>query len=423
MYGITHAVRILVMQRCETTLSWDQLRSPQISQFLVKPIQSAIRADHFNRASISALLSNCLQFAKEAESSLGSFGINKTRAILCELLAMRLLKDFSSRELIDALSYDFDPLQGLTESNDASPRHSNDKLPMRQTSGIRISAVEIAIRANAKRFLAHPLVVQQLQAIWSGNIVFHSAADNLHRVLDQPSVPAAPLTSYGAIGPTAQASSVTTPTRQPPLAPLYTPTVRRTVTLYDPRDASLFKLSRLRVPRYRQIFSTISFSIMLGLYLAVLVDRSLLITPLEVLFWFWSTGYMLDELVGFNEQGFGLYIMSVWNAFDLGILILFFAYYILRLYGILMPDVRKHVIANMAYDVLATTAVLLFPRAFSVLDNYRYFSQLLIAFRLMAQDLAAVFGLIIVCCSGFYVAFALSFMSGFKSGSDVAYTM
>lgn len=410
------------MQRCETTLSWDQLRSPQISQFLVKPIQSAIRADHFNRASMSALLANCLQFGKEAETSLGNFSINKTRAILCELLAMRLLKDFSSRELIDALSYDFDPLQGMTDSRNASPGDTSaDKAQVRQSAGARISAVEIAIRANAKRFLAHPLVVQQLQAIWAGNIVFHSAADNLHRVAQPSSPPApAPATSYGAIGPATDA--VETPKKHVSAAS-YPPAVRRTVTLYDPRDASLFKLSRLRVPRYRQIFSTMSFSIMLGLYLAVLVDRSLSITPLEVLFWFWSTGYMLDELVGFNEQGFGLYIMSVWNAFDLGILILFFAYYILRLYGILMPDIRKHVVANMAYDVLATTAVLLFPRAFSVLDNYRYFSQLLIAFRLMAQDLAAVFGLIVVCCSGFYVAFALSFMSEYKSGSDVAYIM
>jgi len=36
-----------------------------------------------------------------------------------------------------------------------------------------------------------------------------------------------------------------------------------------------------------------------------------------------------DEIVGFTEQGFGLYIMSVWNAFDLGILLLFVSYYVL----------------------------------------------------------------------------------------------
>jgi hypothetical protein len=51
---------------------------------------------------------------------------------------------------------------------------------------------------------------------------------------------------------------------------------------------------------------------------------------------------------------------------------------------------------------------LLFPRLFSILDHYRYFSQLLIAFRIMASDLIAVFVLIVIACSGFFVAF-LSF--------------
>lgn len=101
--------------------------------------------------------------------------------------------------------------------------------------------------------------------------------------------------------------------------------------------------------------------------------------------------------------------MSVWNAFDLGILILFVVYYVLRLYGILMPDVQKGDIASMAYDVLGSSAVLLFPRLFSVLDHSRYFSQLLIAFRMMAVDLVAILALIVITCSGFFVAFTLSF--------------
>ena len=200
-------------------------------------------------------------------------------------------------------------------------------------------------------------------------------------------------------------------------------TVRRSVTLYNPKEASLFKLSRLRVPRYRQFLSTLSFAILLGLFLAVLVQRSLSITPLEVVFWFWSAGFMLDELVGFNEQGFSLYILSVWNAFDLGILLLLVVYYCMRLYGIIMPEVRKHHVADMAYDVLASNAVLLFPRLFSVLDHYRYFSQLLIAFRMMAVDLVAVFVLILISCSGFFVAFTLSFGNTNFNGREVAYTL
>ncbi len=132
---------------------------------------------------------------------------------------------------------------------------------------------------------------------------------------------------------------------------------------------------------------------------------------------------MLDEIVGFNEQGFSLYIMSFWNTFDVGILLLLGCFYCMRLYGILMRDVHKHAVADTAYDMLASNAVLLFPRLFSVLDHYRYFSQLLIAFRMMAMDLVAVFILIVISCSGFFVAFTLSFGSDHYDAGGVAYAL
>ena len=267
--------------------------------------------------------------------------------------------------------------------------------------------------------------MQQLEAIWAGTIVFHSAADNLHRPPEK--VTPNQNRGYGTIGARGAMLQASPDRLQPAkqrdhLDPV-TFSVRRSVTLYDPRDASLFKLSRLRVPRYRQFLSTCSFAVLLGLYLAVLIERSLTITALEVVFWFWSAGFMLDEIVGFNEQGFSLYIMSFWNAFDLGILLLLIAYYCLRLYGLLMPDVRKHHTADNAYDLLAANAVLLFPRLFSVLDHYRYFSQLLIAFRMMAMDLVAVFVLIVISCSGFYVAFTLSFGTREYNAASVAYAL
>lgn len=438
LYNITHAIRLLIVQRCETTLSWDQLRSPQISQFLVKPIQNQIRTDQFNRATLCALIANCLQFQKEAQLHPGNVGVSTTRALMSELLAMRLIKDFTTRELIDALSYDFDPLQGMTGAPTASDHRSSgwairQDLQRQRTQAkcARVSTIEIAIRAQAKRFLSHQLVVQHLEAIWAGTIVFHSEADNLHRKPSSGEEPYNRGRVYGTIHGDAQnavpAESLPsrtaheTGTNKRPSASMNL--VRRSVTLYNPREASLFKLSRLRVPRYRQVFSTFSFAIMLGLFLAVLIERSLYITPLEVVFWFWSIGYMLDEVVGFTEQGFGLYILSFWNAFDVGILLLFVTYYCLRLYGILLAEDGKTRIANAAYDVLASTAILLFPRLFSVLDHYRYFSQLLIAFRMMAQDLMAILFLILISCSGFFVAFTLSFSDKDTDGRGVAYIL
>lgn len=286
MYNLTHAIRLLIIQRCETTLVWEQLRSPQISQFLVKPIQQQIRAQHFNRATLYALIANCLQFSKEGQTNPGNVGVCKTRALLAELLAMRLLKEFTTRELIDALSYDFDPLQGITPPTTGHAHPDPQKrLGMAdfgaRSHAVRTSTLEVSIRAQAKRFLAHPLCVRHLESIWAGAIVFHSAADSLHRYPHKP-----PLNGnrhYGATHSLHEADAQLTAASTRNQHEM----IRRAVTLYDPSDASLFKLSRLRVPRYRNAFSTLSYAIMLGLFLAVLVERSLDISALEIVFWFW----------------------------------------------------------------------------------------------------------------------------------------
>lgn len=341
--------------------------------------------------------------------------------MVSELLAIKLLREYSTRELIDALSYEFYPLQGQDQSTAlvTGPQR-------KRVVAARVSCLEVAIRSQAKRFLAHPVVVQQLEAIWAGTVVFHSAADSLHRSVNMNQ---GGNLDYGATmdsnGDLATDSA--------------NKTLRRSVTIYNPRDASLFKLSRLRVPRYRQFLSTLSFAVLLGLFLAVLEQRSRRITSLEIVFWFWSAGFMLDEVVGFNEQGFSLYLMSFWNLFDVGILLLLFAYYCLRIYGTFLTYPRSQFIADQAvgfsiftkallftvfansfqFDVLTATAPLLFPRLFSILDHYRYFSQLLIAFRIMASDLIAVFVLIVISCSGFFVSFL--YFGDNKSPKVVAY--
>lgn len=339
-------------------------------------------------------------------------GNSNTRAKVCELLALKLLKEYTTRELIDALAYDFYPLQGLPGLSSAETSTKAGSKTLNALSGSRTSTLEVAIRASAKHFLAHPVVIQQLEAIWSGAITFYSSADSLHR---EP-----PAIAHHANRGNANKADVTTPLLASPPPKEGRPHVlpgRRTVTLYDPRQASMLKLSRLRVPRYRSFLSTISLAILIGLFLAVLIQRSVKITALELVFWFWSAGFMLDELVGFNEQGFALYIMSFWNLFDLGILVLLIVYYCMRAYGVFMVD--PHHWNDMAYDVLAANAILLLPRIFSILDHYQYFSQLLIAFRLMAVDLVAVFVLVLILCSGFYVFFTLS--NNDSDGAEVAY--
>lgn len=51
-------------------------------------------------AIVYALLANAGQFQREAEQKAAFSGLSGTRASLCELLATKMLKEFSPRELV-----------------------------------------------------------------------------------------------------------------------------------------------------------------------------------------------------------------------------------------------------------------------------------------------------------------------------------
>ncbi|ODQ52141.1 hypothetical protein SAICODRAFT_26201 [Saitoella complicata NRRL Y-17804] len=373
VYALTHSIRQEIIAAIDTSLTWDQLRSPQINQFLVRPILQRCQ-DRCSRAIVFALLINKAQFEEEAVRTEVKSGVLGTRGRVCELVAIKILKTFRPRELIDILTFDFYPLQGHVATTSFAPVQ-------------RFSALEIAIRGEAKQFLSTPLVVQVLREIWAGNLVFHSHTDRTSTLNNS--------SWY----------------------------YRKVAAVYDMREASLFKLSRLRVPKYRFLMQTASFACMLGLYIAVLWQRSLETSTLEWVMIAWSLGFMLDEVVGISEvwTAGSLYLLQMWNLFDLCILALFVAFLSLRLYGLHQGD-PDHKIAETAYDLLATNAIFLFPRLFNALDHVKYFSRMLISFRRMAKNLVTSMLLIFMFYSGFWVAFSV-YARDFNPPKTVAFQL
>ena len=68
-------------------------------RFLVRPALNRMKA-HRSYAIVYALLANAGQFQREAEQKAALSGVSATRASLCELLATKLLKEFTPRELV-----------------------------------------------------------------------------------------------------------------------------------------------------------------------------------------------------------------------------------------------------------------------------------------------------------------------------------
>ncbi|EMR11251.1 hypothetical protein PNEG_00282 [Pneumocystis murina B123] len=372
VYNLVHSVREDVFTSVDSKTDHFQLRGPQINSLLVRPILEKCKKKK-SHAIVYALLVNQVQFIKEASENALMTSINTTCAVVCELVAIKILKYFKSEELIDVLTYDFWPLQGA----------SLDYTDMAFIGANKISAIEVAIRAEAKRFLSVPVVVQILENIWKGNIVFYSSSDKNDFIPE----------SY-----------------------------RRVSTIYDSRECSILKLSRLRVPKYRHYMATVSFAIMLALVTATLIQNIPQITTLELVMDFWAIGFILDEIMGIANSGTRLYLLNLWNIFDVILFCIFIGFLALRLYGLFIDD-PEHKISRIAYDILATNAIFLFPRLFSTMDYYRYFSQMLIGFRKMAIDFFTTLILIIIIFSGFWVALSLAFARDSYSPKSLAFRL
>jgi hypothetical protein len=76
------------------------------------------------------------------------------------------------------------------------------------------------------------------------------------------------------------------------------------------------------------------------------------------------------------------YFQNLWNAFDVGIFAISFAFIGLRL----QHFVTGADTCSLAYDVLAINAMLLWPRLLSSLDSLPFFGTFLIIIRRMLID-------------------------------------
>jgi hypothetical protein len=185
----------------------------------------------------------------------------------------------SSHDVIRALTLDFDlpathPNDDSTEQRqlETLPTHGPQEIEGLLTSGEddpeagrgerrengtnqTMSALEIAICADALKFIAAPIVQSVLQDIWKGNVVLWGDLDT-------------------------NAS-----------------TARKKPTIYGWRRTMWSGYARLRVPRYRFAFQVANFAVLLILFLATLrqPDRDH-ISVQEILLDIWFLGFAYSEL-------------------------------------------------------------------------------------------------------------------------------
>lgn len=230
------------------------------------------------------LMVNRLQFLKERTNAPHYQSVNLTRAILCELVANRVLRRFSEDNpgapglllLANLLVAGFDPYQGAPEDvfkeNDPALHWA-----MQKTGGYlrKLPTLEIAIISESKTFLSSSACQRVVNAIYTGRVIY-------------------------------------TPSSFIDILPDHYK--HKPISLYDPRKAPLLNQYRLIVPRTRNFLEVVQFIILLVLYVLVMSKRDPgTFSVIELIFCVYTAGWVLDQFATILEHGWSVYTQNLWS--------------------------------------------------------------------------------------------------------------
>ena len=367
VYTTIHRIRREVIDSLEDPYSLDQLRAPRINASVVRPL--ANRLFDLNDVSVVyCLLVNKLQFLRE-QTFVAHQTITTTRAALCELLALKIMRRFDEENLghdgllllSNIMVAGFEPFQNAPPAVIRENYHAIQWTVQDRGGYERKSTVlELAIISESKMLLSSPACQKVMDAIYVGRIVY-------------------------------------TPSSFIDILPDYYK--HKPITLYHPERAPLLNQYRLFVPRTRNYLDICQFLILLVLYILAMNARNgQEFTFFELVFIIYGMGWVLDEFASILEHGWQCYTQNLWSFLDTIFAGVFVIYFVLRMHSLGADDSR---LGRPALDILAAGAPVLIPRlAFNLMSE----NMLFVCLRAMMADFTVLTLLAIWCFGGFLLS-------------------
>ncbi|KAI0084442.1 hypothetical protein BDY19DRAFT_987498 [Irpex rosettiformis] len=353
VYPVIQSIR-----NVNTPLTFEALTAPDLTYTLVRPLEDKYNAlqRKGNLAIVFCFLLNRAYFVRDR--NLTTVALSRTRAMLCEILAIRALRSHagSMLELALALTTSWPVYSGADPDFLARARDERDD-DLEDRVG---NAIEIAIISQSKLFIKSSACQRVIDGIWSGKIVYQATSSRS----------------------------------------ILSDTYKRTpIHFYDPHKAPLLDHYRLKVPAVRSVLEYLNFLILFILFIFALefnqIDN---INIAEGVFMIYALGFTLEKVAAMQEHGIKVYFKGTWNGFDLAFVTFFCTYAVLRLYGVYY---NHHWSRTTGIDFLALIAVLMFPRlAFVTLKN----NLMVLSLRAMIVQFVILMFIAAFCFGGFLYA-------------------
>ena len=367
VYSTIHRVRHEVINSIDDPYSIEQLRAPRINVAIVRPLVNRLW-DGKDVSIIYCLLVNKLQFLRE-QAFEAHQTINTTRAVLCELVALKIIRRFDEENpereglllLANILVTGFEPFQNAPREIKRVQSYATSwKAPMRGSRLGKSTVLEVAIISGSKIFLSAPACQKVMEAIYLGRIVY-------------------------------------TPSSFIDIIPDHYK--NKPITLYYPKKAPRLNQYRLMVPRTRNALDLCQFLMLLVLYILTMEHRrSDEFTRYELVFCVYATGWALDEFASILEHGWQCYTQNLWAFLDFMFIVVYAVYLVLRIHSLATGDIRSGI---PALDILSAGAPVLIPRlAFNLLSE----NMLFVSLRAMMADFTVLTLLAVWCFAGFLLS-------------------
>lgn len=364
VYVTIHRIRRLVIAAIDEPYSLDQLQAPRLNAQLVRPLVDRLYNPD-DLSTVYCLLANRVQFLRSQEETLRQT-VNIARAIVCELVATRILRRFHEDNpgrpglllLANILVSGFDAFDAAPEALRKQSRAQ--KWHERGGHERKLIALELAILSESKILIGSLACQRVVDAVHRGQVVY-------------------------------------TPLSLVDILPDHVK--HHPVSLYEPRRAAILNHRRLIVPQLRNLIELVHFSILLVLYILTMTycngpgkgTRTMGIY--EIVFDVFTAGWVLEQFAAIVEHGWEVHAQNLWSFLDVTFILIFGVYGAVRVVELLIG-----IDVNYALPILCTAAPILLTRvAFNLMPDNIVF----IALHAMMRDFTRLTFIAIWCFTGF----------------------
>ncbi|ODV82448.1 uncharacterized protein CANTADRAFT_39222, partial [Suhomyces tanzawaensis NRRL Y-17324] len=282
------------------------------------------------------------EYLIQSENNLIVFELLTTKANLCELLAIRLLKEFKSFTRINLLF--IAPLNNDLFAEDLR---------------YLFNTLELSVLSKSKKFLSQPVIVRALDKFYNGELIlksFESGVQFFQNESEELGLLNHDIINY-------KYNKIT--------------------------FNNIIKRSNI-VPKYQSLV----INLKLLFFIIQPYSHVLFLRIIEVLFWILGLNFNIEFLLKILNIEFILFKKIIWNYLDFILIIL-----------INISFVMKFVYPNYFSDSFSLISIILLPRTLSVFNNYQFFNMIMVSFKKMAWNLMGLICLFFSLISGFYFSF------------------